>query len=92
MKEGMIHARPDYNRIQDPALQDPRFLKYGATAIAEDEPVFLLRAQDKTAAKAVRYWAAIQQQLPDCDMNAVKLAEQHADLMDAWPKKKTADV
>lgn len=30
----MIHARPDYNRIQDPENKIP-----------EDEPVFLLRAK-----------------------------------------------
>lgn len=32
----MIHARKDYNRIQDPAGK-----------IGEDEPVILFRAQDK---------------------------------------------
>ena len=32
----MIHARDDYNRIQDPAGKIPA-----------DEPVFLLRAQDE---------------------------------------------
>lgn len=38
----MIHARDDYNRIQDPAGKIPA-----------DEPVFLLRAQDALACQAV---------------------------------------
>lgn len=43
----MIHAREDYNRIQDPALDNPELLKEGATPIGKDEPVILFRAQDK---------------------------------------------
>ena len=43
----MIHARKDYNRMQDPALADPSLLGPGATPIAQDEPVCLFRAQDK---------------------------------------------
>ena len=39
----MIHARTDYNRIQDP----------------KDEPVFLLRAQDQVAAEVVRIWVVL---------------------------------
>ena len=38
----MKHARDDYNRIQDPA-----------GLIPADEPVFLLRGQDKLAIKAM---------------------------------------
>lgn len=41
----MKHARPDYNRIQDPA-----------GIIPEDEPVLLLRGQDLAAPEAVRAW------------------------------------
>lgn len=44
---GMKHLRPDYEPIQDPR-------KGG---IAKDEPVFLLRAQDPSAAAAVWAWA-----------------------------------
>lgn len=40
--------------------------------------------QDKTAAQIVRLWAHAQRQLPDADPNAIRLAEQHANLMDAW--------
>jgi hypothetical protein len=41
----MKHARPDYDRIQDPA-----------GLIPEDEPVFLLRAQDLAAPGAIQAW------------------------------------
>ena len=77
----MKHARPDYDRIQDPA-----------GIIPDDEPVFVLRAQDRTAASVVRLWAEAQKTLDDRDDQAIALAEAHADLMDAWPTKHTADV
>lgn len=44
----MKHAREDYNRIQDPA-----------GLIPENEPVFLLRAQDKHAPEVVAFWASL---------------------------------
>ena len=44
----MLHAREDYNRIQDPDGK-----------IADDEPVFLLRAKDKFAPHVVREWARL---------------------------------
>lgn len=44
----MIHARDDYNGIQDPEC---------CTSIAEDEPVFLLRGRDALAPDTIRYWA-----------------------------------
>ncbi len=77
----MKHARKDYDRIQDPEHQIP-----------EDEPVFLLRAQDRTAAETVRHWVILQLMLPDSDKQAVGFAIAQAEKMDAWPKKKTADV
>ena len=42
----MIHAREDYNRIQDPADRIPA-----------DEPVFLIRGQDRAAPGAIEAWA-----------------------------------
>lgn len=42
----MIHARTDYDRIQNPENK-----------IERDEPVFLLRAKDKFAPSTVRFWA-----------------------------------
>ena len=42
----MLHARKDYNRIQDPEG------KFG-----KDEPVFLVRAQDVLSVKAMEAWA-----------------------------------
>ncbi len=70
----MIHARQDYNEGK-------------MDSIPKDEPVFLLRAQDKTAAAAVRYWANMQPLGKMQDM-----AFDHARLMDEWPVKKQADL
>lgn len=76
----MKHARPDYNRIQDPA-----------GLIAKDEPVFLLRGQDAQAAQIVRRYAY---ELERCggDPVLIKMARDHAAKMDAWPKKKQPDI
>lgn len=76
----MIHARQDYNRIQDPLNKIPA-----------DEPVFMVRAQDKNAASTARYWAELND-LDDGDPRLSALARKHADLMDAWPVKKIPDL
>lgn len=87
----MKHARTDYNRIQDPAVLDPAWLSPGSSAIGEDEPVFLLRAQDRSAAETVRFWAD-ENVRNDGDVQASKLAERWADVMEAWPNRKPADL
>lgn len=76
----MKHARIDYNRIQDPDNKIP-----------DDEPVFLLRAQDRTAAKVVRYWAKLNDEI-NGDPELVGLARKHAQRMEDWPVKKIADI
>lgn len=72
----MIHARKDYQHIQDPTGK-----------IGEDEPVFLLRAKDRTAPHLVRMWAAAQRQNPKVDPEVIRTAEQHARDMEAWQEK-----
>lgn len=71
----MVHAREDYNRIQDPLGK-----------IGEDEPVFLVRAQDRTASACVRSYA---QKLLDegGDAEIAALCFTHAMKMDAWREK-----
>lgn len=67
----MKHARPDYNRIQDPLGKIP-----------DDEPVFLLRAQDLIAAGIVQEYAFRAKNL-----GYDKIAEaayEHADRMEEW--------
>jgi hypothetical protein len=76
----MKHARADYDRIQDPA-----------GLIPEAEPVFLLRGQDRNAAAAVRVWAKLVED-DGGDPAIVSAARDHADAMDAWPKKKQPDL
>lgn len=75
----MKHARADYDRIQDPA-----------GLIPADEPVFLLRAQDELACKAVAYYASLCEQAQAAEVAAK--ARAHSDLMAAWPKKKVPDL
>lgn len=79
----MIHARKDYDRIQDPDNKIPI-----------DEPVFLIRGQDPVGAEAVRAWANLHAEsyggnYPPGDafqvlMRAVRL---HADKMEHWARR-----
>jgi hypothetical protein len=70
----MKHAREDYNRIQDPA-----------GLIGEDEPVFLLRAKDKTAPNIVRKWA-MEQVNQGSEDPCIEVALKWADTMEEWQK------
>lgn len=68
----MIHAREDYNRIQDPANK-----------IAADEPVFLLRAKDELAPGLLMMWAD-ELTTRGGDLNMAKMAQEHAVKMVKW--------
>ena len=67
----MRHARPDYNRIQDPDHLIPH-----------DEPVFLLRAQDRFAPAVIEAWAALM--AATGDQVLCNLASGQAAFMRAW--------
>jgi hypothetical protein len=68
-------------------------LKYGHVTIPgipDDEPVFILRAQDKFAEETVRYYgsAAAGHGQP---MKWAKRVDAARDAIAAWPKKKIPD-
>ena len=69
----MIHASKKYNEGH-------------MDTIPADEPVFLLRAQDKTAAEVVDYWVSMQPK----DSPLLREVENHIKLMKQWPVKKVA--
>jgi hypothetical protein len=75
----MIHAREDYNTGNK------------MEEIPEDEPVFLLRGQDKLAHTVVRYWCALAEE-EGVDPQMIRLAKKHAEKMAAWSVKKTPDI
>ncbi len=68
----MLHARSDYNRIQDPENK-----------IGEDEPVFLLRATDISAPDTLRFWAE-ENKRNGGDPKLTALARVHANTMAMW--------
>lgn len=73
----MLHARNDYNaRIQD-----------GACIIPADEPVFLLRGQDKFAPIIMDIWCLLVENEPVHDKNLLRCAQEHAEVMRNWQKK-----
>jgi hypothetical protein len=74
----MIHATEKYNRIQDPA-----------GIIPENEPVFLLRAQDIHAVIAVSAWLKSYREDPGHDEERAKEAMLHIYKMENWKVKKT---
>jgi hypothetical protein len=76
----MKHSRPDYDRIQDPA-----------GLIPEDEPVFILRAQDQVAADTVRVWADLAER-HGAAPEMVMAARRQAVRMESWPKKQVPDL
>lgn len=71
----MKHARPDYNRIQDPEGRIP-----------QDEPVFLIRGQDFVAPEAVEAWANLAESA-GADPIMVQSARGQAREMRLWGKK-----
>lgn len=75
----MKHARQDYDRIQDPQHKIP-----------QDEPVFLLRAQDVLAAPILELYAFMASLANRPDI--AELILQHAKLMQQWPTKKIPDL
>lgn len=56
---------------------------------ADDEPVFILRAQDKSAALFVKFWAWWNED--ESPPEKVQEARRAARAMDAWPTKKVPD-
>jgi hypothetical protein len=80
----MRHANEKYNgRIID-----------RAGIIPEDEPVCLLRGQDKAAPATLRAWADENDRLGGDPVLSYSMRE-HADLMEAWQKEhvsKLADM
>jgi hypothetical protein len=73
------HARPDYDRIQDPAGKIP-----------ENEPVFLLRAQDKFAWIFVKGYSNLMWALGKLDL--YELSKAHAKRMREWKPQKEPDL
>ena len=54
-----------------------------------EEPLFLIRAQDKFAARTVRHYADLREKAGDA--KGAKQCREVAKAMDAWPKKKRPD-
>lgn len=76
----MIHARKDYDRIQDPA-----------GLIPEDEPVFLIRGKDKVAAAAVEKWADLAES-EGADPEIVSTARKHAEVIRAYQARMGSQI
>lgn len=78
----MLHARTDYQRIQDPAVTDPTMLGEGSTPIAPDEPVMLFRGQDRLAPLVLIHYAELLTAAGKKDM--AETVTRHAIRMTDW--------
>ena len=80
----MRHARKDYERFQDPALNDPKVaLEFGVeNPVGEDEPVFLIRGTDMFAPMVIREWGKIAVAHGQKDIGL--RAKAWADHVEAW--------
>ena len=76
----MKHARPDYDRIQDPS-----------TLIPDDEPVFLIRGQDKAGPCAVEAWA-LEAMSFGASREIIKAARAQAERMRDWQRDHASKV
>ena len=76
----MIHARPDYE-----AIQDPRGL------IPEDEPVFLLRAQDVCAPATLDRWIDFAR-ISGVDPDMIERVIQLRRVMMLWQQKRKVKI
>lgn len=68
--------------------------KYGQLTVErkelpKDEPVFLLRGQDKFAAQVVQYYAELREKAGD--RNGAEECRKQAQRMADWPVKKMPD-
>lgn len=66
-------------------LTDATLLKVG-----DDEPIFVLRAQDKVAPYIIRMWALHACQA-GCPVAKCFEALEQADAMEKWPTRKVPD-
>lgn len=58
--------------------------------VADDEPIFVLRGQDRLASVIVREWAGLAA-MNGCPDEKVKEAYDCAEAMDNWPTRKLPD-
>ena len=72
-----MNAMDEFTRLQ---------AKIESGDLPEDEPLFVLRAQDRLAANLVRSWAAYAKEL-GTPPGKLEEAERLADAMDLWPVK-----
>lgn len=76
----MLHARSDYDRIQDPAGKIPA-----------DEPVLLFRAQDKHFVAVALFYAMLVEQ-DDGNPAIVEAVMAQLARGRAWPVRKAPDM
>lgn len=95
----MLHAREDYQRIQDPDA--PSDDNPEGRGIPADEPVFLLRAKDLLAPGAVRQWARELHRMAAMEgpglrqdelLATASAAWAHAERMQDWQRQHGAKV
>ena len=68
--------------------------KYSDSCLAKvtaNEPIFVLRAQDKLAPEVIRFWVQLARQYGDPTTTKIDEALDCARAMEAWPTRKYPD-
>jgi len=87
---GTAYRLADHMMVQRVA---PKSLKHSDPCFqkaAHDEPIFVLRAQDKLSDGVVRFWAELAKR-NGCNPEKYKAAIETANAMQAWPHRKLPD-
>lgn len=72
------------------AIKSEELVRGCIAKASDDEPVFVLRAQDLLAPQLVRLWAE-RADLHGCGPEKVEEAYKLADAMERWPNRKFPD-
>lgn len=79
-------------RVDDPVPESVNLFTNSTTYLMPfEEPVFVLRGQDKLAGDTVRHWAMLAEQI-GVKPHMVESALRQAAAMDAWYRKKVPDL
>lgn len=57
----------------------------------DDEPIFVLRAQDRTAPDTIREWVRLNKHNPEMPREKLATALDLAREMEKWPARRLAD-
>lgn len=90
----VIKLATEYTRPEPVLPQETQSTKHSSPCLqnaADNEPIFVLRAQDNTSHTIVTLWAGLHVPRLGLDHPKIKKALATAEAMEAWPNRKLPD-